>query len=1295
MNEELNIDTTVFDEEYERQELERTLQQAEANRQAEAAKEEEKVTATPQPVQQQQKEEPEEPGGLFGTLNQFVEEETGRFENQMEEGLTTDNMSGRQRAVAGTVDTIMDLTSKFIPAMQAPADWWDEQTGRNVSKDPLKKAERNISAIVIPSLLGGFGISALGLKGLSAIGANVGLEAVISGTSDTTSEAGNLGSFGESVLQKVVPGAQIPWASRDTDSPDVVYWKNLTENLFFAGAASTLAELPTLLTYRNGGNKIIPKNEIAESIAPESPGTLQDAILRNQQKKRDAQLNIARKALAEDPDGIKGYNAFVNEPAEPIARATADESSNTVEFMADQARIQNNVDTVNGRARPLLDNDTQELLSRADTAARQRIMSKVSQELGAKFDLKVGSETLSSKQVTEAVNALYDAAIAPVGKTFDDAVRQFRDLELKVGNLQDTVSSRGGREIMGRTIDRLVDALHPETLRASAAVQTQTASGVSDLARVVDLNEAVVDTSRLQELMMPRLRTLLKEQATSQVSESMSTMLNKQLAQKTSTIEGALSLPDNYLDEMFDAYTKAVDEKAQVIDDFVDNLTEMAKSDPGFLRPVYRLYAKTNGEVDSMYKLNMLLNNKLGILRKAFVDGNPKVKSQILREMQSAVTSGMINGTAPAKAWVGNIAQLAVRPLTTLSGAVALGATTGNFKSLQRGLVAFGQFQETLRRASKMARDEWKFARSNPEAAMARGRADYNFADSNTDWKQTLADFEEMEELSKTPAFGAGRQAIWNMTKGLNVWNKKGLNTWGVHAMYSADGFLKSMTASMSSRFKAYDKLAADGIVFDKAKFRDLEKGFYAEAFDADGVLTDKFANYAAQEIALNADNEFVTGIEAIMDRVPIMKSIFRFPRTKANAISLIQTYDPTGALSRWSDNSFRTITANANDPAAVKHVLELHGMKGGNVDDFLMLKSEYIGRKLTTGSIVAGAAMMTVGGNLTGAGSYMTPAEKTRALGAGWRPYTIYGYSYENAPDWIKMSLGLTADITMAHFGIEGRAAEDWFGSMTEALAANVTNEFFGTEVTTLSDILSLSPAAIERYLASVVDTAIPGAGGRSALNDVLAPQLRDVENNFLGYLANRNRAFTQWWLEETIDPFTGNNINGNRFPLQRFIGRFLPFEHAGGDEPWRQWMLSTGWTGLSEPMVNPFTGEKLTPQQRQWVNRWIGENGNWDKEMERYMKMDDGELKREWMKLKGKRATLDLGKTEIHVILDESKKRQFDAAWNAYLAAHPESMDIKSIKETQDALTEQGDYDAAVEAAELIESMNQKYGY
>ena len=67
---------------------------------------------------------------------------------------------------------------------------------------------------------------------------------------------------------------------------------------------------------------------------------------------------------------------------------------------------------------------------------------------------------------------------------------------------------------------------------------------------------------------------------------------------------------------------------------------------------------------------------------------------------------------------------------------------------------------------------------------------------------------------------------------------------------------------------------------------------------------------------------------------------------------------------------------------------------------------------------------------------------------------------------------------------------------------------------------------------------------------------------------------------MEEAVDPFTGGQINGAKYPLERFIGRMLPFwESAGGDEPWRKWMMSTGWTGLSKPMVNPISGEKLDP--------------------------------------------------------------------------------------------------------------------
>ena len=1277
---------------YEREEVEeqKVAQEATAQ-QAQMEAQEEPATAPAEPAAQTEEKTKDGPDFL-GDLESYMTEDLG-VQNPAEGGSIND-MGGKARAVAGTIDTVMDLTSKFIPAMQKPADWWDEQSGRKTETDPLKKAERDAAAVIMPMLLTGGMIGgatkAAGLTGKTKLMtdavAALGVDALITGTSDTTSEAGNLSSLVEDQLQKILPNATIPLASRDGESPDTIYDKNFIESMLLGG----LDPIITGVTALKAGNKIVAKDEVAQAIVdaiPDKPGTVQDAILRNQQKKKAEQLKIGQRVLDADPEGAGGYNAFVNEPAEASARVTLDETANTAEFMVDNARIQNNVGTLNGRTRPLLDNDTQELLARADAGTRADILRKMETELGAKLDVTVGGTKLTAAQVAKAVDDLYDAAIAPVGKSFDDAVKGFRELELSVGNMTDTVSGRGGRKIMGKAIDRLVDALDPKRQRASAAVQSQTAAGVSDIARAADLDEPVVDTSRLQELMMPRLRVLLKEQATSQISENMSTMLQKRLAKKAETIEGALELDDKYFDGMFDTYVNAVEEKAQLIDDFVDELTAMAKENPSFLKPVYRLYAKTNGEVDSMYKLNQYLSNRFGILRKAGVDLNPEVPSLILREMQAVRTANMINGTAPATAWVGNLSAVALRPLTTLAGSVPIGVATGNWKNLQRSLVAFSQVQETLRRASKMARDEWKFVTSNPEAAMARGRKDYDFTDANTSAAKTLADYEEMEALSET--FSPGRKALWNLTKGLDKWNKKNFNRWGINAMYSADGFVKSIMASLDSRFKAYDQaVSATNGVLDKAKFAELEQKFYNEAFDADGVLKEGYAKFASEEIALNADNALVGKMEDLMDTFPIMKSIFMFPRTKANALSVVQTFDPTGATALWRDKSWKTLTANAGDKRAVKEILEMHGMKGGSMDDFRMLQSEYLGRKMTTSGLVATGAMITVGGNMTGSGAWMSPAEKQRAIQGGWRPYTIYGKSYENAPDWMKLALSLTSDITMAHFGPDAKAADDWFGAMRDVLAANVGNEMFGSEVESLSQVLNMGPAAIPRYLSGLVDTMIPGAGVRSALNDVLVPQLMDVENNFQSYLANRNRWITHPLLEEAVDPFTGNQINGAKYPLERFIGRMLPFwESAGGDEPWRKWMMSTGWSGLSKPMVNPISGEKLDPTARQWINRWIGENKNWDKDMERVMKMDDGQMMRELKKLGGKRALLDLGDTKVHTLLDLYKKKHFDDAWTAYVYSHPEVIDQSRIKQLQKQQTYQGNYGAAVEAAEALQ--------
>merc|ERR1712100_230664 len=169
-------------------------------------------------------------------------------------------------------------------------------------------------------------------------------------------------------------------------------------------------------------------------------------------------------------------------------------------------------------------------------------------------------------------------------------------------------------------------------------------------------------------------------------------------------------------------------------------------------------------------------------------------------------------------------------------------------------------------------------------------------------------------------------------------------------------------------------------------------------------------------------------------------------------------------------------------------------------------------------------------------------------------------------------------------------------------------------------------------------------------ALNNVITPQLQDVEDNFLAYLANRNRFITDPLLQDDIDPFTGEPIYGNIGPLEALVGRVMPFWNTkGGTEDWRKWMLSTGWTGLSEPMINKETGEEITPDTRQWINRYIGQElkGQWVSDITKLMEQDGGKFAKEW-KQSGR--DLKIEDSYIHEELTRLKKKYFDAAWAAW---------------------------------------------
>lgn len=1247
------------------------------------------TTETPTPEAKPKETPPKEDGGFLGGMMETLP--AGYTEPG---AIDTDSMGGTQRVVAGGVDLLMDGVSALVPALQTPADWWDEKSGRNAGKDPYKKAERDMGGIMIGTLLTGGLVGSVaskvpGVVNLSArtkllgqAAADLGIDAMLSGVSDTTSEAGNFATLVENLLPN---GAQIPWASRDADSPDVIYAKNMTENMLLGTTGELVGALFTKVA-----NKITPKNtqaaaelakkqvKEADELAKAGGDPVVAAVNRSRQRKKDAQLGIAKKVLKEDPEGVNGYNAFVNDPAEPVARITLDEEASGLDFMTDQARIQNNVGTFDGRARPIINDAEIEALSRADAPTRASLLSKVEGELGAEFELTVGATKLTKQEVTEAVNNLYDTALQSE-EGFEEALKSMRNTEANVFEYAEQIVDAGQREIMIKTAGRLLDAVSPQTQRASASIQTQAANSVSDIGRNIDLMADVDDTSRLQELALPRLRLLLKEVEISKTAQKVSSDIKAKFNKKMSTIDGALAFDDDYMYTLLEEFNGSIAKSGSKVDEFVDTLSAAAKQNPNFLRPLYRQWARTGGEIDTLYKMNKHINNRLGLINKALMDGKPEVPSIILRELEGLRMANILNGFAPAKAFIGNTTSLVLKPATIFAGSVPK-ALKGDLKPLQRAWYGFSGGLETFKRARKLAMDEWRFANANPDAAMARGRSDYNQSQGKeplgTDWRKSLAEFEEFEELSET--WDIGKQMIWNATKTVAYWNRKSWNRWGVHTMYGADGMVKSMMASFNSRTRAFDELLMNGDgTATKADFRKLEQQIYNDSFNEEGILTDKYAKFMSEETALNADVAGVKSFGKMAETFPVLKSIFMFPKTRVNQFGLIQTYDPTGLLGGWIDRSGKTITAKT--PDQINDVLEMHGLAKGDIEGFEALKSEYIGRKMMMSGVVMTAAMGAFSGRLVGTGP-LDPVENKKWRDLGGQPYSLNVgsdeapdiRSYEQAPAWVKMPLSMISDLVMAYKDDAGEGLEDWLRTITSAMSANVTSDLFVNEVDQLAGILDFENGTV-RYLAGMADTMIPGASVRSALSSILVPQLQDVENNIQSVLANRNRWIPglEATLANKVDIFTGDPVGAGSSPLEIGLSKVLPgFKTKAGREPWRHWLLSTGWKGLSEIQTNPVTGEELSPPQREWVNNWIGKNMELDKKVEELMNSQlANDLEKYEDEALGKsQKKYPRAKTGVHrylnLMMADAKKK----AWAAYETMNAEMSFVKPMKEARD---------------------------
>ena len=138
----------------------------------------------------------------------------------------------------------------------------------------------------------------------------------------------------------------------------------------------------------------------------------------------------------------------------------------------------------------------------------------------------------------------------------------------------------------------------------------------------------------------------------------------------------------------------------------------------------------------------------------------------------------------------------------------------------------------------------------------------------------------------------------------------------------------------------------------------------------------------------------------------------------------------------------------------------------------------------------------------------------------------------------------------------------EDGLWKIANSISMNVTNQTFLSGMAPLAGLIGRDERVINKFIAGWTDPLVPfyWSGSRSILNNIISPQLKDVENDVMSFHKNYSKFLfaDSDQLMDQLDVYTGRPINYHE-PMTAALNGLLPFfKSNGGTEPWRQWLLN-----------------------------------------------------------------------------------------------------------------------------------------
>ena len=1014
-----------------------------------------------------------------------------------------------------------------------------------------------------------------------------------------------------------------------------------------------------------------------------------DPLSRNIDEANNARTNTLIDEAAEVVQTNRGeYNPIIHEPANANARAVSNSTADVPGAMVDHHRMLKEVNTTNGRARAVLPTKGMRALVKAQ-GSKER--TEVLEEIVAAMTPSKEVDWLIEgkwKATPEDLKEAVDAKVAEIYNMDTEALAaKMNAIKKKVTLGQKFLSDEDFIEYSQAFRTVFDDLYDPQKIGASALATQNAADNVSDAARAANALEETLDVTRQQENMLENLAVVAKETRANRYLWGYQGKLLDMATDKSPRVTEKLK-------ELIEGFEEGLQASNAKSAEFMNTLKQINQESPEYLSAFTKAYDITDGKVDDMLKLHRWAEKNLS-LTKLIVQADPTVPSLIVQGIHGVRYNSMLNGLAPLRAFTGNTILTIGKPITALAGSAFSNSKLADFK---RSLYTYGGIVENLQRALKHMGKEWDYVLKNPEQASLRGRADIKFAQSDN--------FEVLESMAEAWRMEGGPRntvkiGLLNMAKTMSWFNNLNLNRWGINSLHAIDGFTNSMMASGFARAKAYDELLSStkGVI-NPADFDQLQKQLYANSFDETGLLTDTAAKHAASEVSLNLDNDVVKRLEGMIDLVPALKPLFMFPRTGLNGLEVAWSFNPASALGLAIGRARKTFEAVT--PQQIEEVLKEHGITEFSVEAFQALKNEYRGRQVMGSAIVMGAGFMALNGNLTGNGPYKAE-ERKDMMRLGWKPNSIRlgggWYSYQGLEPYQQI-LSLVADTVYNAERVDSALSEEWFQKTYFALTMNVTNQTFLSGLRPLAGLLSGDETIMKRFAASYVDPvtvgAIPGlwSGTRSILNKAISPQLKDVENEISEYHKNYSKFLFHEndVLKDQLDIYTGEPINYSE-PLTAAINAVLPFGKSnGGHEPWRKWLIGTGWNNLQTLRTNRYTKRPLSPAERYWINNWVARHAGLQQQVEALMEQDAaGKYIERYRDARGQRSQKEypISETYIHDQLDRIHNNAFRLAWKALEIENSNYADTSVLEKYKRKQLQQGDTRGATQTQDHIDQL------